>query len=110
MLLQLEVVTDFVNNCLIRIANDFFISGIPKPTRLSGLPARVADCFIAPMIPILFTSGKACQRQVVIPAIFGQANEVPLPNVGWPVLGLAIVAFTPTLARSGFTRPSKLGP
>src|SRR6266852_3902541 len=98
MLLQLEVVTDCEKSCLINIANDFFISGIPKPTRLSGLVARVADCFMAPMIPILFTSGKACHRQVVMPAILGQANDVPLPNVGWPLLGFAMVAFTPTFA------------
>src|SRR5436190_24337953 len=79
---QLATADCCVYNCLISFTKAFFISGIPYPTRSSGLLALVADCFITLMMPILFISGKACHKQVVSPAIFGQAKEVPFPNDG----------------------------
>jgi len=54
------------------------------------------------MIVILFTSGNACHKQVLMPAILGQANEVPLPVVGWPLPVLAITAEAPTAAMVGY--------
>jgi len=61
-------------------------------------------------MPILFDSGKACQRQDDKPAIMGVANEVPLLVVGCPVLAFATTEFTPNAATEGFICPSLLGP
>ena len=54
--------------------------------------------------------GRACTRQAASPATSGQENEVPSWNVYPESAASAIQAETPQAARSGFTRPSALGP
>ena len=58
---------------------------------------------------IFVNSGKACNRQVIRPAMFGVANEVPFPVIIVPVVDDKAVP-TPTEATSGFTLPSLEGP
>src|SRR5665647_1607329 len=61
------------------------------------------------IISIFVNAGKACQRQVINPAIFGVANDVPFPVIICPVGDDKDVP-TPTEATAGFTRPSLEGP
>src|SRR5437762_9252091 len=66
-------------------------------------------CCIALTIFILLNSGKPCHKHVLMPAILGQASEVPFKA---PIVPLddSTTAFTPTDATSGFICPSEEGP
>src|SRR5436189_1723631 len=106
---QVSIVEDETANSVNKVTNTCLTSGMPYPIRSFGELKLLPASFKARMIRILLYSGKACQRQVPNPAIFGVANDVPFDE---PIVLLVACtsAATPMDAISGFIRPSAEGP
>src|SRR5262245_6599266 len=81
--------------------------------RLSGCVERDAVRRSAWITSVGVQLGRACNKHAARPAISGHENEVPFCAVyafGLPPKPSTIGFATPRAARSGFTRPSALGP
>src|SRR5439155_19654034 len=88
-------------------------SGMPQPRNVSGYVACDALRLIACAMRAGGQLGRACMRHAASPATSGVENDVPLSRLyrfGTCVVGSAMRTATPWATRSGFVRPSYVGP